>query len=301
MKLMEHRSSYRRGDFLAVTVNEISQISQLLRLTAFLAVTVALTATTVLAQSHEDFQRNLAASAPAPLQDSGDASAAAGPTIYVTDAAGHLATVTLGTYAVHIIGSEGVILTDIGFNPADGQLYGLSFTSFYRVNIKTGKATFIGALGISDANALVFDGQGVAYTEGVDSSELYTINVKTGKVSPVGSTKPFKSAGDLTFYNSGLVLSGYYETSLTNTTPDTLVLLNPKNGKVLAYSELKLANLFGIVCTSKDVLYGFAETSVYQLFPGQTDVSKRAVLLKNLSGKGLYQIYGAAYDGYFLY
>jgi hypothetical protein len=301
MKTLEHRSSYCCGEFLAVTVNEISQIHQLFRLAAFLALTVALTATTALAQSHEDLQRNVAASAPVPTQESGNAAAAASPTIYVTDAAGHLATVTLGTYAVHIIGSEGVILTDLGFNPADGQLYGLSFTSFYRVNIKTGKATFIGALGISDANALVFDGQGVAYTEGVDSSELYTINVKTGKVSPVGSTKPFKSAGDLTFYNGGLVLSGYYQTSLTNTTPDTLVLLNPKNGKVLAYSELKLANLFGIVCTSKDVLYGFAETSVYQLFPDQTDVSKRAVLLKNLSGKGLYQIYGAAYDGYFLY
>jgi hypothetical protein len=30
------------------------------------------------------------------------------------------------------------------------------------------------------------------------------------------------------------------------------------------------------------------------------NIDQRAVLLKNLSGKGLAQIYGAAYDGYFL-
>jgi len=38
-----------------------------------------------------------------------------------------------------------------------------------------------------------------------------------------------------------------------------------------------------------------------ELFPGETNIADRAVLLKNLSGKGLTKIYGAAYDGYFLY
>lgn len=109
----------------------------------------------------------------------------------------------MGTYAVHIIGSESVVLTDIGFNPKDHQLYGVTFTSVYRLNLATGQATFIGNLGISDANALVFDGQGVAYTAGVDETELYTISIQTGLVSPVGSTYPFKSAGALTFYNGG--------------------------------------------------------------------------------------------------
>ena len=125
-----------------------------------------------------------------------DPSATAGPKIHITDASGQLATVTLGTYAVHIIGKEGVVRTDIGFDPKDGQLYGVSFTGFYRLNLATGK--FIGNLGISDANALVFDGQGVAYTAGFDEFELYTISVRTSLVSPVGSTYPFKSAGDLT-------------------------------------------------------------------------------------------------------
>jgi hypothetical protein len=301
MKTIQPRSCTRRESSAAVAFTKALLMDQLFRLGMFLTMIVALMSTGVYSQSIQDGQRPAPAPAADPSAGTGDLSATAGPTIYVTDASGRLATVTLGTYAVHIIGSEGALLTDIAFNPKDGQLYGVSFTSFYRLNRKTGKATFIGNLGINDANALVFDGQGVAYTEGVNSTELYTVNSSNGHVTKVGLTKPFKSAGDLTFYNSGLVLSGYSQSSLTNTTPDTLVVLNPKNGAVLAYSELKISNLFGIVCTGKDTLFGFAGTSVYQLFPDETNIDKRAVLLKNLSGKGLAQIYGAAYDGYFLY
>jgi hypothetical protein len=291
----------RRTDTLANTYSRTSRKVRLLQFAASLAMLLVLMAGGAYAQSPQDLE-----SAPPPqAADPGpqfiDPYATAGPKIYITDSAGKLATVTLGTYAVHIIGSTGAALTDIAFNPKDGQLYGVTFTGFYRVNTTTGKATFIGKLGISDANALVFDGQGVAYTEGVNSPELYTINITTGKVSRVGSTKPFKSAGDLTFYAGGLVLSGYYQSALESNTPDTLVLLNPKTGAVLAYSELKIANLFGIVCTGKDLLFGFAGTNVYQLFPAQTNIDKRAVLLKDLSGTGLTKIYGAAYNGYFLY
>jgi hypothetical protein len=266
-----------------------------------LAMAIALVSIGANAQSYQDLRHG----APPPPDLTQhfvvDPHATAGPTIYVTDAAGQLSTITLGTYSVHRIGNEGTVLTDIGFNPKDGQLYGVSFTAFYRVDRRTGHATYIGKLGISDANALVFDGNGKAYTEGVNHPELYTININTGQVSPIGATSPFRSAGDLTFYNGGLVLSGYYQSRLGSNTPDTLVLLNPKTGAPMAYSELKVANLFGIVCTGKNLLFGFADTSVYQLFPGEANIDKRAVLLKDLSGTGLAKIDGAAYDGYFLY
>ncbi|HXW91674.1 MAG TPA: hypothetical protein VEK33_14080 [Terriglobales bacterium] len=298
MKTIERRYSNRRAASLAGTFTRTLPRSAMFSFARFLAVVVAL-ASTGAAQSDQDLARTIPPPASRPQVI--DPYAAAGPTIYVTDASGHLATITLGTYSVHILGSEGVVLTDIGFSPKDGQLYGVSFGAFYRLNRETGKATLIGELGISDANALVFDGQGVGYTEGFESSELYTIDPKTGHVSPVGSTAPFKSAGDLTFYNSGLVLSGYSQSSLTRTTPDTLVLLDPKTARPLAYAELKITNLFGIVCTGKDLLFGFAGTSVYELFPGKENIEQRAVLLKDLSSTGLSQIYGAAYDGYFLY
>jgi hypothetical protein len=110
------------------------------------------------------------------------ASAAAGPVIYLTDAAAQLSTVTLGTYAVKRIGFEGALLTDIAFSPG---------------------------------------------------------------------------------------------------------------------GELSITSLYGLVSTANNVLFGFAGTSVYQLFPNQSNINKRAVLLKNLSGHGVAQIFGAAYDGDF--
>jgi hypothetical protein len=249
------------------------------------------------AQSHQDVDR--ATPPPPPVDteaenaDTSATSAAAGPTIYITDASGKLSTVTLGTYAVHRIGNEGVVLTDISFSP-DGQLYGVSFTDFYKVDRVTGKATLIGSLDIPDANALVFDAHGVAYTEGFESSELYTIDTKTGQASPVGSTAHYTSAGALAFYNGGLVLAG-----LNPSGTDTLVLLEPSTGKVLAYSELKVAKLFALACTGQDLLYGFAGTSLYRLLPGESNINNRAVLLKNLAPNGIAQIFGAAYDGNF--
>ncbi|HXY11576.1 MAG TPA: hypothetical protein VEI52_27325 [Terriglobales bacterium] len=291
MKTMELRPCNRRGDSLAVAFTRTL-------FGIFVALVIALISAGAHAQSPQDLAHPTLPPSPDATAEFVDPYATAGPTIYVTDAAGRLATVTLGTYAVHIIGSEGVVLTDIGFNPKDGQLYGVSFTDFYRVNRTTGKATLIGSLGISDANALVFNGQGVAYTAGVNESELYKIDIKTGLVSPVTSLDGFKSAGDLTFYNGFLVLSAYTGSSPTNS-PDSILLLNPTTGKPEEYAQLTITNLFGLVCPGKDLLFGFAGTSVYQFVLTKTSVTP--VLLKNLAGKGLAKIYGAAYDGYFLY
>jgi hypothetical protein len=302
MKTNEGLNCNRRKDLLAGTFTRSLLMNHSVCFAALLAMAVARMSIGAHAQSYQDLKHATSLAQEDPTQEFVvDPYATAGPTIHVTDASGQLATITLGTYSVHRIGHEGVVLTDIGFNPKDGQLYGVSFSAFYRVDRRTGKATYIGPLGISDANALVFDGHGKAYTAGVNHSELYTINLSTGRVSPMRATSPFRSAGDLTFHNGGLVLSGYYQSSLGSNTPDTLVLLNPKTGEPMAYSELKLANLFGIVCTGKNLLFGFAGTSVYELFPSESNIDKRAVFLKDLSGRGLAKIYGAAYDGYFLY
>jgi hypothetical protein len=266
---------------------------QLFRIASFLGAAVALLSTSAYAQSSPALERPPAIG-PAQL-DLGARNTKPGPVIYVTDEAGELSTVTLGTYAVHRIGAEGVLLTDIAFDPANGELYGLSFSAFYRVNRSTGQATYIGDLGIGDANALVFDASGRAYTAGVNSPELYTIDVTTGKASAVGSTSPFDSAGDLTFYNGGLVLSGV----VSSGQPDELVLLDAATGKPKAAVQLNITNLFALASTGPNTLYGFAGTDLYALYPGESNIYKRSVLLKKLTGKGLAPIYGAAYDGYF--
>jgi hypothetical protein len=294
MKTNERFNGNRRGALTGSTLLRSLVVDSWSRFAIILVMFVALMPMSGYAQSHQDVER--ATPPPAPVDaetENVDTASAAGPTIYITDASGELSTVTLGTYSVHRIGNEGVVLTDIGFSP-DGQLYGVSFSDFYKVDRTTGKATLIGPLDIPDANALVFDAHGVAYTEGFESSELYTIDTKTGRASPVGSTAPYTSAGALTFYNGGLVLAG-----LSPSDTDTLVLLEPNTGKVLAYSELKLANLFGLACTGQNLLFGFAGTSMYRLLPGESNINNRVVLLKNLAPKGIAEIFGAAYDGNF--
>ena len=64
----------------------------------------------------------------------------------VIDNAGSLYTITLGAYAFRRIGSESVSLTDPGFDPEAHQLYGISFTNFYRIDT-TATATLVGPLG----------------------------------------------------------------------------------------------------------------------------------------------------------
>jgi hypothetical protein len=269
-----------------------------IRRAAIVAAALVLLPGIVRAQSYDDMRhaRPPQAQALAPAFIEPDASS--NPVIYVTDINGELATITLGSYALKRIGYEGTVLTDLGFDPKNGDLYGISFTDFYKINVKTGAATHIGSLGINDANALVFDANGKAYVEGYEFAELYTLSVESGRVSPIGGTSPFRSAGDLSFYNGELVLSGYYQSSLGNN-PDTLVALNASTGKPLAYAKLDISNIYGLVSTGKNLLFGFANESVYEIFPSESVESKRTVLLKNLSGKGIGQIMGAAYDGYF--
>jgi hypothetical protein len=297
MKTMELRPCNRRGTLAVAFTRTMFGI--------FVALVMALISVGAHAQSPRDLEDSTPPPTPDAAAEVAEPSVAAGPTIYVTDSAGRLATVTLGTYAVHIIGSEGVKLTDIAFNPKDGQLYGVSYTNFYIVNRTTGKATLIGSLDIpgKQATALVFNGQGVAITAAFNSPYLYTINIKTGHVTLVASTTSFASAGDLTFYNGYLVESGY----LLGTLDPYLVFLNPTTGKLELYAELNnppLPNLLGLACTGKDKLYGFAGTSVYQFvitLKNGIPTTLTTVQLASLAGKGLAEIWGAAYDGYFLY
>ena len=228
-----------------------------------------------------------------------------GPTVYVVDAHDKLAAVDLGSKAVRIIGSAGTLLTDIAFNPKNHQLYGLSFSALYSVNKTTGRATFIGNLGVSDANALVFNKSGEAFSAGVNSGQLYSINITSGKASVIGSMGGYKSAGDLTFYNGALVLTGYKGTgSIGTSTPNYLVTINEKTGAVVGTPVLLATKeIFGLVSTGHDELYGFglvgtntAAPALYQFFPTAA-AGKRDALLEALAGSGLGQIYGAAYDG----
>ncbi|HEV3152685.1 MAG TPA: hypothetical protein VGZ02_02660 [Candidatus Baltobacteraceae bacterium] len=225
--------------------------------------------------------------------------ASSGPLVYIDDVNGVLWTVNLSTNEMRRIGNQGVMLTDLAFDPKNHHLYGVSFNAFYEVNTTTGNATYIGSLGISDANALVFDANGKGYTEGFQNAMLWAIdNVNTGSVTSIGSTGNWKSGGDLTFYNNALILSGYRGT-LQNSTKESIVTLNRNTGAVLSAVATNLTQLFGLVSTSTNHLYGFANTSLYRVVPAASEVSKRTVLIRNFKAAGVGQILGAAFNGNF--
>lgn len=226
-----------------------------------------------------------------------DATATTGPIVFICDNNGKLFTLNLGTDAVHFVGFTGAALTDLGFDPKNHVLYGITFDSFFRVSTTTGKITFIGNLGINDANALVFDANGKGYVKGFTDTELYTVNVATGAVSPIGPTGKWESAGDLTFYNNTLLLSGF--TGPDPFVKDSLVTLDHTTGAVISVKPMNLALLYGLVSTAPGKLYGFANTSLYKLNPAAPTAAGRATLIKDLAPSGVGQITGAAYNGNF--
>jgi hypothetical protein len=218
-------------------------------------------------------------SAPAP------AGTVAGPKVFVTDNYARLGTVDLGTRAVRIIGDMPSFLTDIAFCPG-GVLYGIDFTQLFRINPTNAQRTLVGNLGVNDMNALVCNAAGTLLGEGFGHTTLYRISRTSGRATAVGSTAPFKSAGDLAYHEGSLFLSS---------TDKKLVKLNKTTGAPLSSKLHNITDLFGLVSTGTNKLYGFAGTKVY-LMNEDTGGSKA---LFDFAGKGMGLTQGAAFNGNF--
>ena len=182
-------------------------------------------------------------------------SAFAAPILWIDDSAGRIGTVDVATGVATLIGSSGVGLTDIAFDPS-GNLWGISFTNLYRINKTTGVATNVGSLGISDANALVFAANGTLYTAGFGSANLYTVNTSTGAATTLGNDG-FASAGDLAFNGGNLYLSS---------SNDQLIRINLANLALsTAVGPLGFSSVFGLATANNSVLYGVAGTQVFSV------------------------------------
>jgi hypothetical protein len=116
--------------------------------------------------------------------------------------------------------------------------------------------------------------------------QLYELNAGNAQATVVGNTGSFRSAGDLTYHETGLFLSSKDK---------KLVKLNKATGAVLSSKTHGITDLFGLVSTGTNKLYGFAATSAYKL----NEDTGGKTLLFNFAGKGLQQIYGAACNGNF--
>lgn len=180
--------------------------------------------------------------------------AAAAPVMYVHDSAGKLGTVDVATGSVELIGSMGVVMTDIAFDP-DGDLFGLSFTGLYSINAASGAATFIGNHGIAGGNALVFGAGGTLYAAG-SSTGLYSLNTLTGAGTLLGGMG-FASAGDLAFNGGNLYLAA---------TTNQLVQVDLSvPASSFAVGSFGVAGVFGLATGDNDVLYAVAGTTIYEV------------------------------------
>jgi sugar lactone lactonase YvrE len=144
------------------------------------------------------------------------------------------------------IGSEGATLTDLALT-SSGALYGIDFSTLYRLNVDTGQATAVGPVGFFGVNGLVVGPDGTIYASG--DTELLTIDPATGAGTPVGNTG-FFSSGDLAFAQDG---------KLYMTAPgDRLVRVDPTTGAGTLVGPIGSFAVYGLV-SSYGTLYAMAD------------------------------------------
>lgn len=151
---------------------------------------------------------------------------------------------------VRTIGSTGVRLTDVAFRGT--KLYAVGFTSLYRLDPSTGASTFVGGLGVSDANALtVRPRTNVLYGAG-DTGTFFKVDHKTGDTKTIGSLGGgYGTSGDLAFIGKKL----YAAVHPSGSTESFLAKVSLKTGKAKIVGSTGFNDVFGLVA-KKGVLYG---------------------------------------------
>jgi hypothetical protein len=209
--------------------------------------------------------------------------AIAGPVLWIDDASGNIGTVDVATGVATTIGSAGVVLTDIAFDPS-GNLWGVSFTNLYRINKSTGAATNIGSLGLNGNNALVFSSTGILYSASSTDRNLYTINTSTGAATNLGAIKmSANSSGDLAFNGGNLYLSNM------NNQLVKIDLSNLTNSNEIGAFGYSL--VYGLATAGNGVLYGVSNNTVFSV----NTATGLGTFVTNYTGGGLGNAYGSAF------
>lgn len=204
-----------------------------------------------------------------------------GPSLYVHDGGGRLGVVDVASGMVTLIGNMGVIMTDIAFAP-NGELYAISFSNLYRLNLATAAPTLIGSHGIPGGNGLVFGSDSTLYGAGNSSRMLFTINPQTGNSTVFGDMGYF-SAGDLVFFNQKMYLAS---------TTNELVFVDLGNiGVGTPIGPFGFTNVFGLATADDGVMYGTANLDVFSV----NTATGNGMLVSNYVGQAMTQSYGSSF------
>jgi len=186
-----------------------------------------------------------------------------GPQLYIHDSRRALAQVDVRTGNLVGLSNLGRTLTDIAFSPA-GELYGMDFSTLFRIDLATGSLSTVGSHGVPGGNALVFSAEGELYAAGNSSTSLYQLDPITGTGTVIGDTG-VSSSGDLAFYQGELYLSGF---GVFGATSDVLVKLQLTPTVVpVTVGEIGFQAVFGLATAADGKLYGTAGTVVLEIDP----------------------------------
>lgn len=200
--------------------------------------------------------------------------------LHIHDENGQLGTVDVATGDVVDIGDLGVQLTDIAFAP-DGDLFGISVSTLFRVDPETAATTEVGTHGIAGANALVFDSDGRLFAAGVGGTELFEIDTATAESQVIGDTG-FESAGDLAFNGGSLFLSS---------TQDTLVEIDVVSGEGLEVGAFGFSGVLGLATGGDGTLFGLSGTNVFSV----DTATGQGTQVVNFAGQGFSQSFGSSF------
>ena len=207
--------------------------------------------------------------------------ALAGSQLWVDDSAGRLGKVDVSTGAVTIVGSMGVVMADIAFDPF-GHLFGIAGGKLYSINSGNAAVTVIGSLGAT-VNSLVFSSDGTLYAA---NNLLYTVSTTTGAATALGNVASgYTSAGDLAFVDGELFLSS------TGRSADSLFKLNTTTGIGTRVGSLGVSAVYGLASNDGASLYAVSGNTIYLVNP-QTGATSAPL---NFAGQGLSQTFGTTF------
>jgi hypothetical protein len=166
-----------------------------------------------------------------------------------------LFTVDPVTFDLHEIGGFGIdkAMTDIAV-ALDGTLYGVSMTSLYKIDRKTGLATKL-LDNISSTNvALTFQTDGTLLASD-QSGAVRTIEPGSGAVAEIGAYGAgFDTAGDLVAVADGTMFGISAKGPGTSKTSNVLLTVDPKTGAAVGVGPIGYDEVFGIAFSGGNVM-----------------------------------------------
>ena len=181
------------------------------------------------------------------------------------------------------LANASISYNDIAFAP-NGDLFGVSFNSLYKVDPATGNSSWIGSLGTStNLKSLAFTSSGNLYAAG--NSEFYSINTNTGAASLVANISGFKSSGDLLYDDA----SGRFLATSDAPYPikDSLYSIG-LSGDATVIGDVGFNSVWGLA-VANGTLYGYTSNRLQIIINPTTGVGKFDRVVTGTTS----QIYGA--------